>query len=342
MRRVGIGLGALALVLTGCAGDEAGDPDASAPAAPAEAGGEEGPDSNGAAAGWSRVSVDGGPPATTDAVLVVAADGTLWLHGGRVDGEPVADLWRFDGEGWERVAAAGGAPDPRFDHVGAWDDARDRLVVATGQRAATELFDDVWAFDPGTGEWEQLATGGPRARYGACAVVDDDGRMVISHGFSLKQRFGDTWAFDLEVEGWEEVTPATGPRPAARCLHACGWDASAGELVLFGGRTDDTAYVGDTWRLGGDGWREPAGDGPSARVHSGGVHTGAGFLVVGGQGDDGLPGDAWLLAGDGWSAAAADAPAARHSHAMAERDGTVWVFGGASDDGDLADLWRRG
>lgn len=342
MRRVAIGVGVLALVLTGCGGDDGGDTDTSVPVVPAEAGGEKDPDVSGTAAGWSRVSVDGGPDAATDAVVVVAADGTLWLHGGRVDGEPVADLWHFDGDAWEQVTVEGVAPDPRFDHVGVWDDARDRLVVATGQRTATELFDDVWAFDPATGAWEELATGGPRARYGSCAVVDDGGRMVISHGFSLEQRFADTWAFDLGAETWTEVTPAAGPRPAARCLHACGWDPGAGELVLFGGRTDTAAHVGDTWRLGDDGWRELAGDGPSARVHSGGVHTGAGFLLVGGQGDDGLPGDAWLLAGDGWSVADDAASAARHSHALAERDGVVWIFGGASNEGDLGDLWRLG
>lgn len=348
MRRLPVLVGVAILVLGACTSSGDGGGDASNGRDPGDATGDGGGSTDGDDAGptdearWSPVSTDGAPPATTDAVLVVAADGSLWLHGGRVEGEPVNDLWHFAGDAWEQVRSAGDAPDPRFDHVGVWDEARDRLVVATGQRTATELFDDVWAFDPEAAEWERLATGGPRARYGSCAVVDDDARMVISHGFSLEQRFGDTWGFDLETESWTEITPAAGPRPAARCLHACGWDSSAGELVLFGGRTDATAHMGDTWRLDGDGWRELGGEAPSPRVHSGGVLTDEGFLLVGGQGDDGLAGDAWLLAGDSWSAGPDGAPAARHSHAMAERDGVVWLFGGASEDGDLADLWRFG
>lgn len=346
VRRLPTLLAASSLVLWACASGGGGDSeDSGSPVEESETRGSPGDD--GAAPGdagarWVRVTTEDGPPPTTDAVLVVATDGTLWLHGGRVDGEPVTDLWRFDGEAWQEVSFDGDAPQPRFDHVGVWDDGRDRLVVATGQRAPSELFDDAWAFDPEAGTWEQLADGGPRPRYGSCAAVDGDGRMLVSHGFSLEERFADTWAFDLDAAEWEEVTPAAGPRPAARCLHACGWDDGADELVLFGGRTDELAFNADTWRLGDGRWREVTGEGPSPRVHAGGVHTGDGFLVVGGEGPEGLPGGVWRLAGDQWSIAPGEGASARHSHAMAGRDRVVWVFGGVSGDGDLADLWRLG
>lgn len=342
-RRIGIVLAGATVVFGGCAGDGEEEADSSTSTVAVEVDGDGEPDMGGTAAdgaGWSAVAVEGGPPPTTDAVLAVATDGSLWLHGGRVAGEPVTDLWRFDGETWEQVAVEGAAPDARFDHVGVWDASGDRLVVATGQATATELFDDVWAFDPSAGTWERLATGGPRARYGSCAALDGEGRMVISHGFSLEQRFGDTWAFDLRDESWSEITPQDGPHPRARCLHACGWDADADELVLFGGRTDDAVYVGDTWRLGEDGWREIEGTGPSERVHAAGVYVDDAFLLVGGEGPEGLPGGVWLLGGDAWSVAPGEGPSERHSHAIAEREGVVWVFGGASGDGDLADLWR--
>lgn len=223
-----------------------------------------------------------------------------------------------------------------------WDESSDRFVVATGQRSSNDLFDDVWAFDPEAGTWELLAEGGPRPRYGSCAVIDDDGRMVISHGFSLEERFADTWAFDLGSGAWTEITPEAGDRPVARCLHACGWDGETGELMLFGGRTDDTSFAGDTWRLGDDGWREISGTAPSARVHAGGVGIHGELLLVGGQGADGLPGDTWRLSGDSWGQDTDPGPADRHSHAIAERDGVVWVFGGTDDSGDQADLWRLG
>lgn len=292
---------------------------------------------------WVQITVDGPtPPPTNQAVLVAGPDDILWLHGGRVDGEVVDDLWRFDGETWERVEVAGPVPAARDEHVGVWDESHDRLIVATGQTTTQEVFDDVWAFDPSTLEWQLLAEGGPNARYGACAAIDDQGRMLVSHGFSTVERFDDTWAFDLTQESWADLTPVDGPRPAARCLHVCGWDADAAELVLFGGRTNDARYVGDTWRLGSDGWREIAAEGPPARVHAGGASTDDGFQVLGGEGPDGITTDAWVFGDDRWTSAPDGGPSTRHSHAIAERDSMVWVFGGTDDSSDLHDLWRLG
>lgn len=293
----------------------------------------------GAPVGWQQVDVGAtSPPARSGAVLVATPGGDLWLHGGLVDGEPLGDLWRFDGTSWQEVVAEGG-PAPRSEHAAVWDAERDRLVVALGEGQVGEVFDDVWAFDPAAGAWTQLGAGGPAARYGACAVLDGAGRMVVTHGFSSLQRFGDTWAFDLATGAWSEVTPAQGPRPSNRCLHACGYDPEADELVLFGGRNDDQPYLGDTWRLGGDGWREVPGPGPSPRARSRGAFT-TELLVLGGDGPSGLPSDAWVLRDGTWVAGPSDTPARRSAPAVAVADGVVWVFGGLEGETPLADLWR--
>ena len=292
------------------------------------------------AATWQQVAVDAAPPPRSGAVLVADPDGGLWLHGGHVDRSPLGDLWRFDGTAWTEVVVDGG-PSPRSEHVAVWDAARSRLVVGLGEGQPGDVFDDVWAFDPALGTWSQLAEGGPAARYGACGVLDGDGRMVVTHGFSSVERFGDTWAFDLAGATWVDITPAEGPRPSPRCLHACGYDAGAGALVLFGGRNDDEPYLGDTWRLGSDGWAEVPGDGPSPRSRSRGAFT-TELLVIGGEGADGLAGDAWILGADGWAPAPPGAPADRQAAAVAVGDGVVWSFGGVGDDGPLADLWRYG
>jgi hypothetical protein len=345
VRRNAAALSVGVLLLVAACGDDGDDTDAgaddgtttTAPPPPVE---DDQPDD--APAAWMQVAVDGpAPPPTNQAVLVAAPDGTLWLHGGRVAGEVVDDLWRFDGETWEKIEAPGPAPAARDEHVGVWDEDRDRLIVATGQTTSQEeVFDDVWAFDPSTLEWQLLAEGGPSARYGSCAVLDDLGRMLVSHGFSTEQRFDDTWAFDLAQESWTAITPADAPRPAARCLHACGWDAHAAELVLFGGRTNEARHVGDTWRLGSEGWREVGRDGPAPRVHAGAAFTEDGVQLLGGEGPDGITADAWLLDQDTWDAAPDSAPSARHSQAVADRDSVVWVFGGIDDTGDLGDLWK--
>ena len=148
---------------------------------------------------------------------------------------------------------------------------------------------------------------------------------------------------DLATDAWADITPE-GERPSDRCLHACGYDPATDELVLFGGRNDVQPYLGDTWRLGADGWREvvPEGEGPSLRARSRGAFTDT-FQVIGGEGPDGLAGDAWTLgAGDVWAPGPADAPADRQASAVAVLDGEVWLFGGVGDGGPLADLWRYG
>ena len=288
---------------------------------------------------WQPVDVGAvAPPARSGAVLVASTDGDLWLHGGHVDDVPLGDLWRFDGEQWAEVTTDPG-PTPRSEHAAVWDDERDRLVIALGQGGTTEVFDDVWAFDPATSAWSQLTAGGPAARYGSCTVLDDDGRMIISHGFSSIERFGDTWALDLATASWSDITPTEGPRPSNRCLHACGFDPDTDEIILFGGRNDDQPYLGDTWRLGADGWREIPGDGPSPRARSRGAFSGE-LLVLGGNGPDGLTGDAWIQRDESWLPAPSGAATQRIAPAVATVDGVVWVFGGLSDTVPLADLWR--
>lgn len=289
---------------------------------------------------WRQVDVGAvSPPARSEAVLVATPAGELWLHGGRVDGEPLGDLWRFDGTGWEQIAVDGG-PAPRSEHAAVWDAERNRLVLGLGEGPISQVFDDTWAFDPSTGAWSQLATGGPAARYGACAVLDGGGRMVVTHGFSSSQRFGDTWAFDLATATWSDITPA-GTRPSDRCLHACGYDPATDELILFGGRNDDEPYLGDTWRLGSAGWTEIAGDGPSPRARSRAAFTNE-LLVLGGSGPDGFPADAWVLRDAAWEPGPADVPADREASAVAVANGEVWLFGGEGPTGPLADLWRSG
>ncbi len=294
--------------------------------------------------GWQRVTVEGPAPGPrSSAALAAAPDGALWLHGGLVQGASVGELWRFDGTRWAQMQVNGSAPPPRHEHVAVWDGPRSRLVIALGEASNGEVFDDVWAFDPAAGTWSQLAKGGgPAARYGSCAVLDREGRMMITHGFSSSVRFDDTWIFDLATAAWSDISPAGGPRPAARCLHSCAFDPDSGDLTLFGGRKEDELYLGDTWRLGSAGWSAMPGEGPSARVRSRAGRVGGSIHVVGGTGSQGLAGNTWVLSDGAWRIGASDAPADRDSAAVAQGNGVVWLFGGKGASGGLADLWRLG
>ncbi len=274
--------------------------------------------------------------------MAAAPDGTLWLHGGKFGDVLQGDLWRFDGTQWERISPVGAAPSARHEHVGAWDRERGRFVIGLGERKSGEVFDDVWAFDPEDGAWTQIAEGGPAARYGSCAVIDDQGRMVITHGFASTVRFDDTWAFDLVSDSWTDISPPEGSRPPVRCLHACTYDSAAQELTMFGGRQSGNPFLGDTWTLAENGWTEVLGEGPEARVRSRGLLIGREMHVVGGTGADGLLGNAWIFTDEVWQPAASGAPAARESAAVAQVDDGAWLFGGNGPDGPLDDLWFFG
>lgn len=297
---------------------------------------------------WAEVSAGtGGPAPRRNAVLVVdAASQHAYLHGGRVDGDSVADLWRLDlvSGAWEELPGSNDGPEPRFSHTGVWDEARSRLVLFSGEgERFGDFFSDVWAYDPAGGTWEEIAAdgAGPADRYGSCAGYDAAGdRFLISHGFTDTGRFDDTWAFDLATNSWTDVTP-DGDVPGARCLHGCGFDAATGSLVMFGGQDDDRAYLDDTWVFDGSSWAEgPAG--PSARKFPGLAPGVGGIVVFGGDSADGYLADTWLYAEGGWQELfPAASPSPRESTAAAsDSDGSVLIFGGGGPDGDLADFWR--
>lgn len=297
---------------------------------------------------WEEIAAGGsGPAARRNAVLAVdSAAQHAYLHGGRVGGDSVADLWRLDlSTGiWEELPASGDGPEPRFSHTGIWDETRSRLVVFSGEgERFGDFFSDVWAYDPAAGTWEEIAPdgAGPADRYGSCAGYDAAGdRFLITHGFTDTGRFDDTWAFDLAANTWTEVTP-DGGLPGARCLHACGYDDATGNLVMFGGQDDDRAFLDDTWVFDGLAWTQGP-SGPSARKFPALAPGVGGIVVFGGDSADGDVGDTWLYADGSWvELAPAAVPSPRESAAAGfVADGSVVVFGGAGPDGDLSDAWR--
>ncbi len=297
---------------------------------------------------WRQVvAVGEAPEPRSNAVLAYdPVENTAYLHGGRSGGSSRADLWALDLDSgaWSELPGSGEGPAPRFSHTGIWDEQRRRLVVFSGEGAGFgDFFSDVWAYDPTAGAWEQLAPGGagPTDRYGSCAGYDAAGdRFVITHGFTDAGRFDDTWAYDLASDTWTELTPGTG-LPGARCLHACGYDAATGTLVMFGGQDDDVAFLDETWVFDGTAWSQaPAG--PSARKFPGLAPVGGAIVVFGGDSAEGDAGDTWQFTSGGWSELSPPAaPSAREGTAAAsDAAGTrMIIFGGAGPDGELNDTW---
>jgi hypothetical protein len=354
----------LALISTAC-GDDSADPSPATTAAattaagttaptttppttvaPTTAGGSTSPPTTApptTQAETSREALAEGPAARRDAVMAVAPDGAVWLHGGRRGGTTFDDLWRFDpaAASWEQMPFEGPAPAARFGHEAAWDSAGNRFVVTLGQLGDT-FFSDAWAFDPASGAWSEIAaTGsGPSDRYGACSAYDPaTNSLVISHGFTIFGRFDDTWSLDLATGDWTEISP-DGDRPEPRCLHACDLDPAGGRLVLFGGQSNSSRFLSDTWVLGTDGWALVDGGAPGGRRFPSLVASHGALHLFGGIGDGGDLTAPFSFSDGGWQEGGPVGPGPRNGHAAAAGpDGSIFLFGGEGSGSPLGDFW---
>ena len=203
--------------------------------------------------GWSQVvAANARPPARYDHSAVFdPVRQQLVIFGGRAT-ETFGDIWIFDRATrlWRAVDSPG--PAPRFGHGAVYDAAHRRMLIVMGQGA--DFFNDVWAFDLDHETWTQLKANdrsatAPRPRYGQSAVLDSQGRVLISHGFSDQGRFDDTWAFDVAMARWVNLTPTSGAKPLKRCLDALIYETTADRMILFGGCSSGFGACpqGDLW-----------------------------------------------------------------------------------------------
>lgn len=147
------------------------------------------------------------------------------------------------------------------------------------------------------------------------------------------------------------VLPTVGTPPLHRLGAVFTFDPQRGSLLLFGGRSNQTAgaSLGDTWELSGATWTQRSAAGPSPRFDSAIARSGAGgpLLLFGGVGSSMLA-DTWQWDGVTWTELApGTVPPARCLHTMANdpSSGRAVMFGGRSSilGGGLAtirtDLW---
>ena len=282
----------------------------------------------------------------------------LILFGGRDPaGTPLGDTWRFSRsrEQWEPLATSG--PLPRFGHAIAVDQQAELLYLFGGQ-AGSEFYNDLWQFDLASGAWRQLHDGTGAAiapRYGTSMVLTDEGRLVVSHGFTFEGRFDDTWSYELNAGEWFELTPEPDlPRPLKRCLHEAVWASHLRRMVLYGGCSSGFGPCpqGDLWTFNPSSstWIDRTAEAaPSARSNPALVYD-AGrerVLLLGGLTDQGYAADFWSLSLPGnrsdeasiWTALELAEPSPRASHDAVITGQWLYVLGGNGDAGALNDLW---
>ncbi len=237
-----------------------------------------------AAETWSLVDDGASGPSGREipAVVYDPTDGALYVYGGDTDPSalgiaPSSEVWRFQGGSWELVTTTGQAPSPRHFIAYAFDSERRRLVIYGGQPGnfVDPALSDIYALDLATATWSQLHPGGngsPDGRFSASLAYDADGdRYLLLGGHADPGVVNDVDAFDPNAGAWSSARAGdffTG-EPLG-CLgnsaeipeNYVDQDLSAperrsgaaaavlgGDLVVFGGQSDCSEHLDDTWRL---------------------------------------------------------------------------------------------
>jgi hypothetical protein len=304
---------------------------------------------------WTAIDAPG-PTARWD--HTISADpvtGSLLLFGGRdAAGAPLGDSWIYvvENDAWELLE--GSAPPPRFGHAVAIDAEHRALYLFGGQADGETFFNDTWRFDLDARSWSEIPTGDdrPSPRYGTSAVLDGEGNLLVSHGFTFEGRFDDTWSLDPESGIWMDVSAAPEARPLKRCLHEAVWDAGRRRMLLYGGCSSGFGPCpqGDLWAFdpATRTWTDltPSGS-PAARSNPALVRDDASGVIrlIDGLTETRYTADLWTLdlAGEApaWveTAQGSLVPEQRASHDATGLDGQIYLFGGNSDAGPRADFW---
>lgn len=215
------------------------------------------------------------------------------------------------------------------------------------------------AAKPTQGGWTEKNTRQhPLARNVAAMTYDSareravlfGGWAYTSGGFTVLS--DETWEWD--GRRWRDMAPAQ--RPSPRAGSAMAYDATRGQVLLFGGYEGEptsATSLSDTWMWDGSTWTQlsPA-QSPSPRDHHAMAYDAARgeILLFGGVLNNSATatqhlGDTWSWDGTTWvQLSPANAPAARMNHAMAYdsvRERTVLFGGRVGVVGDfVGDTWE--
>lgn len=158
---------------------------------------------------------------------------------------------------WALLSKNVSDPDRRQRHSAIYDPVGDRMIMFAGLgcvgSSCGHYYNDTWAMDLSTYEWEELDSGtGPQKRENHIAVYDENRhRMLIFGGLNQKvgAMFNDTWAFDLTpgtADPWVLLDDGSSG-PSARHSHTGVYTGTGDDrLIIYGGRDSDGA-LNDVW-----------------------------------------------------------------------------------------------
>jgi len=192
--------------------------------------------------------------------------------------------------------------------------------------------------------WQDLAVGGPSARWVGAAAADVFRKQIVLFGGRSTPSgglLGDTWIWN--GNGWSQKFV---PGPTPRSDHAMASLASG--ALLFGGRdTPGSIYKNDTWYWNGTAWEllNPTHTPPARAGHSMVYDSVRGRVVLFGGvlNGDVLSNDTWEWDGVDWTQVSGSGPVARFAFQMtfdAGRGRTVLYGGGLFLGTVFFDTWE--
>lgn len=189
------------------------------------------------------------PPQRYAHAMAASPDGRVWVFGGDLGFQCYpsgfgSDLWVYlEGAGWQKLQPPS-APPARAWTRGVWLGGK---FWVFGGRGAAGTLNDLWAYDPAPGAWEQRAVSSPdkpAPRY-VHAMAACGGRIYVHGGSQVISNTGvpvpDLWAYDPASDAW--TRRADGP-----ALYDHEMVAVGGLLYTFGGGTSSSgSTTADVW-----------------------------------------------------------------------------------------------
>ncbi len=231
--------------------------------------------------------------------------GKVILFGGLGwDGSPLNDTWAYDysTNSWTNRNPTN-PPPARSSHALAYNAAAVpwNATILFGGRNGINLLNDTWAYNYASNSWSNRNPASkPLARAEHALAYDTSADRVVLFGGTGwgGSDLNDTWAYDYAGNSWSNRNPAS--HPVARNSHALAYDASAGNVILFGGLMSGSGYLNGTWvyDYASNNWanRTPTSSPPSRSNHALAYDASAGNVILfGGWDGNNSLNDTWAL-----------------------------------------------
>jgi N-acetylneuraminic acid mutarotase len=259
-------------------------------------------------------------------------DNKALLFGG-YNADSLDDTWIYDYglNKWSRVISLITPPKRHAHSMECGDHASAFLF---GGKDGINVFSDLWFFDLGKLQWEELSSSipAPSARYAHSMVPLGNSKILLFGGKNETGYFlNDTWLFDTSSRAWEQIR--SDRSPVERYFHSMSF-LKMGYALLFGGISHSIG-LNDTWvfNLHEKRWEPVMLDhSPSPRRYHAMEYESIGNSILYGGYDGSNLGDTWLFNSEKmtWTKLAFYSEIrASHGHSLVNLgDGGILLFAG--------------